>query len=129
MHLYIMCPTNTDFTYSHGAAPLRATNSFIYLGVCVCSSLSFNNHINNTIRKANSTLFMLMHALKGGILLCQENRLLQCLLTINGICIRDLESRSRISYSVSQIQIMSYVFCFINYFLCWYYWFILVYHC
>lgn len=60
-----MCPTNTDFTYSHGAAPLRATDSFIYLGVCVCSSLSFNNHINNTIRKANSTLFMLMRALKG----------------------------------------------------------------
>ena len=60
-----MCPTNTDFTYSHGAAPLRATNSFIYLGVCVCSSLSFNNHINNTIRKANSTLFMLIRALKG----------------------------------------------------------------
>ena len=41
-----MCPTNTDFKYSHGAAPLRATDSFIYLGVCVCSSLSFNNHIN-----------------------------------------------------------------------------------
>ena len=32
--------------------------------------------------------------LSRGILLGQENRLLQCLLTINGICIRDLESRS-----------------------------------
>ena len=59
-----MCPTNTDFTYSLGAGPLRASDSFIYLGVCVCSSLSFNNHINNTIQKANSTLFMLMRALK-----------------------------------------------------------------
>ena len=26
-------------------------------------------------------------------------------------------------------QIVSYVFCFVNYFLCWHYWFILVFRC
>ena len=46
-------------------AALDSTETFTYLGVLIRSSLSYREHMNNTLRKASRTLYAIMRALKG----------------------------------------------------------------
>ena len=46
-------------------AALDSTETFTYLGVSIRSSLSYREHINDTLRKVSRTLYAIMRARKG----------------------------------------------------------------
>ena len=60
-----MSPARTQFTYSSSNTALASTETFTYLGVLIHSSLSYREHINNTLRKASRTLCAIMTVLEG----------------------------------------------------------------
>ena len=57
-------PVRFSHIYNYCGTSLISSQSFLYLGILVSSTLNFNEHINRIIRKANGTLFMLMRTLK-----------------------------------------------------------------
>lgn len=59
-----MHPAALHHSYQIDSIPLAHTDCFTYLGVRVLNTLSFSVHIAHTLQKANSTLYMLMRALK-----------------------------------------------------------------
>ena len=55
----------TQFIYSSGNTALASMETFTSLGVLIHNSLSYKEHINNTLRKASRTLYAIMRAPKG----------------------------------------------------------------